>query len=234
MKSTVEEIKERFDNDVERFSNLKTGQSATIDAALVMELLTQSAAAVNPNATKILDIGCGAGNYTLKLSEYLQEFDADLLDLSQPMLDRAVERIEKSLHGKVKTMQGDIRDLPLEAEHYDIVMAAASLHHLRDDEEWEKVFTKVYRALKPGGSFWISDIIKQSVDAVQALIWQRYGEYLKDFKSTEYRDHVFSYIEKEDSPQSVIFQLDLMRKAGFSKVEILHKHLNFAAFAGIK
>ena len=37
-KSTVAEIRERFDNDVERFSNLETGQTSTIDAALVMAL----------------------------------------------------------------------------------------------------------------------------------------------------------------------------------------------------
>ena len=35
-KSTIDEITERFDGDVERFSNLKTGQSATIDAPLAM------------------------------------------------------------------------------------------------------------------------------------------------------------------------------------------------------
>ena len=40
-KSTLEEIRERFDNDVERFSNLETGQSATVDAPLAMELVTQ-------------------------------------------------------------------------------------------------------------------------------------------------------------------------------------------------
>ena len=33
-KSTVEEIRQRFDGDVERFSNLETGQSATVDAPL--------------------------------------------------------------------------------------------------------------------------------------------------------------------------------------------------------
>src|SRR5687768_11443821 len=32
MKSTVDEIRRRFDADVERFSNLETGQSATLDA----------------------------------------------------------------------------------------------------------------------------------------------------------------------------------------------------------
>jgi tRNA (cmo5U34)-methyltransferase len=37
-KSSTDEIKARFDNDVERFSNLDTGQTATIDAPLAMEL----------------------------------------------------------------------------------------------------------------------------------------------------------------------------------------------------
>ncbi len=38
MKSTVAEIRERFDLDVERFSNIETGQSATIDATVALEL----------------------------------------------------------------------------------------------------------------------------------------------------------------------------------------------------
>lgn len=234
MKSTVEEIRERFDNDVDRFSNLKTGQSATIDAPLVLELITQAAARVNPEATHILDIGCGAGNYTLKLHQVLQDFNVDLIDLSEPMLDRATERIGEVSQGEVTAMQGDIRELPLEEERYDIIMSAATLHHLREEKEWEQVFTKIYHALKPGGSFWISDLVIQSVDALQSLMWQRYGEYLTDFRDEEYRDQVFSYIEKEDTPRSVMYQIDLMRKAGFRKVDILHKNTNFAAFGGIK
>jgi hypothetical protein len=38
-KSTTEDIADRFDADVERFSNLETGQSATIDAPLSMQLI---------------------------------------------------------------------------------------------------------------------------------------------------------------------------------------------------
>ncbi|HEU0005994.1 MAG TPA: class I SAM-dependent methyltransferase, partial [Terriglobia bacterium] len=63
-KSTVEQIRQRFDKDVERFSNLETGQSATIDAPLVLDLIAKAATAANPDAEQLLDIGCGAGNYT--------------------------------------------------------------------------------------------------------------------------------------------------------------------------
>jgi hypothetical protein len=38
-KSTVQEIRERFDKNVERFSNLEVGQSAQIDSPLALELV---------------------------------------------------------------------------------------------------------------------------------------------------------------------------------------------------
>ena len=61
-KSTTKEIKERFDNDVERFSNLETGQQAIIDAPLMMDLLSNAAAKTTPHAKRLLDIGCGGGD----------------------------------------------------------------------------------------------------------------------------------------------------------------------------
>ena len=56
-KSTLEEIKYRFDNDVARFSNLEMGQSSTIDAPLAMELIAQAAAKSIPDIRRVLDIG---------------------------------------------------------------------------------------------------------------------------------------------------------------------------------
>ena len=64
-KSSVDEIKERFDNDVERFSNIETGQTATIDAPLVMELIAHAAFKSTISIQRVLDIGCGAGNNTI-------------------------------------------------------------------------------------------------------------------------------------------------------------------------
>src|ERR1700678_151988 len=113
MKSTVDEIRQRFDSEVDRFSNLETGQVATGDAPLVMSLVAQAAAATTPQAQHVLDVGCGAGNYTLKLLERLPNLDATLIDLSQPMLDRARERVSRATAGRIKTIQGDIRAVKL-------------------------------------------------------------------------------------------------------------------------
>jgi tRNA (cmo5U34)-methyltransferase len=234
MKSTVEQIRERFDNDVERFSNLETGQTATVDAPLIMELVARSAAAVTPHACTVLDIGCGAGNYTLRLLQELPGLDSTLVDLSRPMLERAHERVSTQTTGKVITIQQDIREADIGVGEHDICVAAMTLHHLRTNYEWHDVFSKIYRSLRPGGSFWIADFVEHSIAEIQNLMWQRYGEYLSAFKGDEYRDHVWAYVEKEDTPKPLMWQLKLLSDVGFDSVELLHKNSCFAAFGAVK
>ncbi len=234
MKSTPEEIRQRFDADVERFSNLQTGQSATVDAPLAMELVAEAAAASTPHARDLLDVGCGAGNYTLKLLEHLPDLNVTLIDLSRPMLDRAVTRIDEKTRGTVTPIQTDVRSASLGDGRFDIILAAAVLHHLRDDAEWRATFAVFHRALRPGGSIWIFDLVESSLPAIQAIMWRRYGKYLESLKDAAYRDQVFAYVDKEDSPRPLMFQLNLLAEVGFKSVDVLHKNGCFAAFGGIK
>lgn len=233
-KSSVEEIRARFDNDVERFSNLETGQSATMDAPVVLDLITRVAAAHRPDAKSVLDIGCGAGNYTLKLLERIPGMSSTLIDLSQPMLDRARQRVTDSGAKETATIQGDIREVELPDETFDVVMAAAVLHHLRDDADWNHVFQKIHQAMRPGGIFLVSDLVTPDLPAADEVQWKRYGEYLSDFKDDAYRQTVFDYIEREDTPRSVLFQVDVCRAAGFRQVEVLHLNACFGAYCAVK
>ena len=197
-KSTIEEIRSRFDNDVERFSNLDTGQVSTIDAAVSLELITEAAKRIVPAATALLDIGCGAGNYTLMMLQKLPGLNCTLADLSKPMLDRALERVSEKTTGVVKMLQGDIRDVALPENSFDIILAGAVLHHLRDDKDWETLFGKLYRLLKTGGCLMISDLVIQETEAISDYTWERYGDYLEGVNGKAYRQKVMEYIEKED------------------------------------
>ena len=227
-------IKDRFDHDVERFSNLETGQTATVDAPLVMDLITQAAFKSTLSIRRILDIGCGAGNNTVKLSQHISPFDSDLVDLSLPMLERARKRVSEVNTGKIRIFQGDFREIDLPELGYDIILPAAVLHHLRDDRDWETTFTKIYRLTAPGGSVWITDLVSHETEPIQSLMWERYGKYLHSIGGEDYKAKVFDYIDKEDSPRPLTYQLELLRRVGFDHVELLHKNSCFAAFGAIK
>ncbi len=231
-KASVDEIRARFDGDVERFSNLETGQLSTQDAALVLEMIAASARRVTPEAKALLDLGCGAGNFSLKLAQVFAFEKVTLVDLSANMLDRAMERLAPT-GAELRALQCDVRDLDLEPESQDVIVAAAVLHHLRAEVEWAAVFRQLFGALRPGGSLWIWDLIAHDIPGVQAEMWERYGAYLTSLKGEAYRDHVFEYVAYEDSPRSVAFQLHHLRAAGF-QADVIHKNGSFAAIGAWK
>src|ERR1700733_14064135 len=233
-KATNQEIRERFDKDTKRFSNLETGQQTTIDAPLTMELCTEAAKYANPHATELLDIGCGAGNYTLKMLSKVPNLNCMLNDLSMPMLQKAKERVSPQTTGTITLIQDDMRNLDLPDNHFDIILAAATLHHLRDDNDWELMFNKIYKALKPGGSFWISDLITHDSEWIIKLFEDKYRSYLETLGGPEYRQKVLDYVNYEDTPRSLNYQLALLAKVGFNVIEVLHKNSCFAAFGAIK
>lgn len=233
-KLTVEQIRARFDGEVERFSNLETGQVATVDAPLALDLIAEAAAVSTPGATRLLDVGCGAGNYSLKLLQRLPGMAVTLVDLSQVMLDAAVRRVSAAGAAAVTAVQRDIRELELAPESFDVIVASAVLHHLRTEAEWEAVYRAFFTALAPGGSVWVFDLVEAPTPELQAAAWKRYDDFLTARGGEEYKNNVLHYIELEDTPRSVADQLMWLKAAGFKTLEVLHKHGLFAAFGAVK
>jgi tRNA (cmo5U34)-methyltransferase len=232
-KSTTDEIRARFDQDVERFSQLETGQQATMDAPLVLELVAACCATHLSAGDAILDLGCGAGNFTLRVLQSVPALRCHLADLSAPMLERAHQRVQDSGAAKsVEIFNGDLRALDFPDATFSCILAGAVLHHLRDDDDWRREFARFHRWLRPGGRLYVADLAYFELPDVQATMWARYGRYLEELKGPEYRETVFAYIDKEDSPRSLPFQLELLRESGFTSFDVLHRNSVFACYLG--
>lgn len=226
-KDSLEKLRERFDNDVDRFSDEEKGQQTIVDAALVLSMVENGIQSMNPDAKDLCDIGCGGGNFSVRISRKLQDIAVTLVDLSQPMLDRAAERLAAQ-NTKVKSaIQADIRDVLFEPESFDIVVASASLHHLRTRSDWKAVFSKVCQSLRPGGSFWICDIIKHENDAIETLQRERYANFLIELKDLEFQQRIFEMIQEADTPETIDFQIRMLHEVGFRNVDLVHKNMLF-------
>ena len=68
------------------------------------------------------------------------------------MLTRACERVKAEKGEPVRVYQGDFRKMECADGGYDVVLAAAVLHHLRDDQDKNSCFA-AFGAIKvePGG-----------------------------------------------------------------------------------
>ena len=226
-KISADEIRRRFDQDVERFSDETTGQRSIVDAPLVLQMVEDTIAAIHPMAETLCDIGCGAGNFALRIARRLPILKITLLDLSGEMLEKASGRLEKERRIVENVSQGDVRDWEPPENYFDVMVASAVLHHLRTRAEWQQVFRKIFHALKPGGVFLISDLIKHDNPEVERLQKERYARFLIDRDGEEYQKHIFDMVELSDTPETPAFLIRTLEQTGFASVDILHKNMLF-------
>jgi tRNA (cmo5U34)-methyltransferase len=146
------------------------------------------------------------------------------------MLDRAEQRVKAATSGRVQTVQSDMRLLSFEPASFDLILAGQVLHHLREEAQWEAMFARLHEWLSPAGTLFVADFVAYDDPEIQALMLARYAEYLTSLGGAEYRDKVLAYCEVEDSPRSVKYQFDLLRRVGFNEFDVLHKNALFAAF----
>ena len=105
----------------------------------------------------ILDLGCGRGEDTIQASLLTgPKGIAHGLDLTEAMIDKArVHATELGTKNVIFT-QGDIEALSYEDEIFNSVMSSCVINHAKSKVQ---VYKEIYRVLKSGGKFVISDAV---------------------------------------------------------------------------
>ena len=99
----------------------------------------------------ILDIGCGSGKITAKISELVPEGEVEGIDLSQDQIAFAKTHYPRSQYPNLYFTQINAQDFGFYAnyrEHFNLVVSFAALHWIEDHN---KVLRGIYVCLKPGG-----------------------------------------------------------------------------------
>lgn len=108
----------------------------------------------------VLDLGCGAGNDCFVARSIVGETGAVTgIDFSEEMLNKAKANLIKTGFANIRFLHGDIENLPLPDASFDVVVSNCVLNLVPDKQ---KAFAEIYRVLKNGGSFCISDVVLNS------------------------------------------------------------------------
>jgi SAM-dependent methyltransferase len=179
------------------YSNLE-GYNPDADLGLGCGLPTQFAK-IKKGAT-VIDLGSGAGNDCFIARNQTGEDGRVIgIDFTSAMIERARANAQKLGFANVEFRQGDIENIPVSANVADVIVSNCVLNLVPDKD---KVFKEIFRVLKVGGHFSISDIV---------LIGELPEDLRKDAEM--YAGCVSGAIQKET-------YLELIKINGFSNITI--------------
>jgi ubiquinone/menaquinone biosynthesis C-methylase UbiE len=148
----------------------------------------------------VVDLGSGAGNDVFIARAMVGETGKVIgLDFTEEMLIKANSNNEKLGYKNVEFKLGEIEQMPFENEIADVVVSNCVLNLVPDKK---KAFSEIYRILKPGAHFCVSDIVIK-------------GELNPELRNSAamYAGCISGALQQED-------YLSVIKDAGFIDVEI--------------
>jgi ubiquinone/menaquinone biosynthesis C-methylase UbiE len=148
----------------------------------------------------VVDLGSGAGNDVFIARSLVGEAGKIIgVDMTEAMIEKANKNLSKTGYGNIEFRLGEIENLPVDSNSVDVVISNCVLNLVPDKQ---KAFSEIYRILKIGGHFSISDIVTE-------------GELPASIKKSAemYAGCVAGAISRDE-------YLNLISETGFKAVEI--------------
>jgi arsenite methyltransferase len=155
-----------------------------------------------------VDLGSGRGNDVIRLAEEVGETGFVFgIDISEGMIAKAIANLEKFEVLNAKILKAELESLPLRNESVNLVISNCTINHATDKPV---VWAEVFRVLKPGGRFVVSDIY-----ATQPI-------------ADEYRNDPAAVAECWAGSVTRAEYLTMLEGAGFTNIKIVEESEPYA------
>lgn len=164
----------------------------------------------------VIDLGCGSGELAINIAEHCKELIA--IDISTKMIDLCKSKIIQNNINNVFPVCGGFLSYEHNSEPVDVVISNVVLHHLPDF--WKLIaLRKIYELLKPGGRFFLFDVVFSfSVEQHQEHI-SNWLEVMEEKAGKHMMEESLIHVKEEFSTWDWILE-KMLGKVGF---KIIHK-----------
>jgi arsenite methyltransferase len=174
----------------------------------------------------VIDLGSGAGNDAFIARRIVGESGKVLgIDFTEAMVNKARENAEKLGFNNVEFRLGDIDDMPVTSNYADVIVSNCVLNLVPNKY---KVFSEMYRVMKPGGHFSISDIV---LEGALPAKWKEVAELYAGCVSGAVQKEVYLEMIAEAGFTGTVLQKE---KAIMIPDDILQNYLSAEEIAAYK
>lgn len=188
------------------------------------ETMTRQLANYLPaTASRILELGCGTGNFSMALASRFPAAQLTVVDAAPEMIDVTRGRIgstDPAFAARTTFVAGRFEELALDSEAFDVVASCISLHHVRDKGP---MFSAVHRALQPGGQFCFADQMRAAPDMINKQNWEDWLAFCRkpgNCTAAEV-DQLLEHAAAHDHYETVTQHLRMLEDAGFAELDCL-------------
>ncbi len=193
---------------------------------------------------RILELGCGTGELSLKILNRFPDAQVIALDYSPRMLQFAQDKITAAGYQQGWTgIQADFGDWANNPENlnigskFDACVSSLAIHHLQDEMKL-KLFERIAASLTQNGCFWNADPTLAESPALAEVYKAAREEWAveQEINLTEIRakraTSTTQGYSSQDQLASLETHLQMLSKAGFKTVAVPWKYYGLAVFGG--
>jgi tRNA (cmo5U34)-methyltransferase len=182
---------------------------------------------------RVLELGCGTGNLSLRLAESFPRAELTLVDGSEEMIAVVRSRVEEvgSLSpNRIAYVESRFEDLDFPAQSFDLVVSSISLHHVEDKAG---LYVRVRSFLRTGGRFCFADQIRGEPESNHQLNWERWLEFCREPGNCTANeiDSLLQHAAAHDHYTTLADHSVLLANAGFTQVDCVWRNLMWGIVA---
>ncbi len=195
------------------------------------EMLVNSIPFSSNKKLQILDLGCGTGHGMKLILKKFPNAQVVGIDFSHKMIIRCKTNLQQ-FSNRVRLIETNFNEATFDSG-YDAIISAIAIHNATHHQK-KSLFEKIFKSLNKKGVFINGDFVEGETELINEeyrKIYKKYMEkHLKGHELETWLHHAFN----EDMPMSLSGQFSLLKKAGFSNIELKWQYNNVAVYIAQK
>ncbi len=224
----MDRVQRHFEEEAKEYDTII--QNLIPNYKAMVDILVSILPFTGQQAFEMIDLGCGTGTVSKAVKDAFPAVKVTCVDIAANMLDIAGQKVG----AETTLIQADFNSFEF-PQKYDAVVSSLALHHLETDDDKLKFYEKIYGALNPGGIFINIDVVQGSGDVLQDVYMQKWKAFMLTNVSAQEVEHKWipSYYA-EDHPTALLSHFDMLAQCGFTDIDVVYKHYNYAVYCGRK